>query len=293
MARLNFPNGFIPLPRLPHQTSLPIWRILRPSQLRAAAALFDALTTTAPGKLVVSLRRFAKSSGVSLQTLRSTIQRLASWGFLICEPTQSSRLHTVLKLPAAQALENLSRPLANPTNTAQHSNQHSNQHNQKPETNTEASALKFESSKICVVSPSTTNTVAQTNQHTKQHTNQHSRINDRIEEIKKDVVSKKQRHRVLKKRDEGDPRIKEFLAFWLDEYQDIYGQPYHIARGKDGAIVKSLLKTFGLESLKELATEFMLTQDEFLDKAGYTIGTFAMRVNAIAARLGIARKEAE
>jgi len=248
------------------------------------------------GSFVTSLAALARDANVSLRTVRTALKNLEQIGFLTNRATKRFREITIADFEVYQGFGNRADKAA----TKQ---RQSNDKQTAKETAKQADKAVFDANVLC---QEELRTVARA--HRQRH-RQSDRQRDEIEidqkltnikeeikkkeEINNDVVSSKQRHRVSKKRDEGDPRIKEFLAFWLDEYQDIYGQPYHIVRGKDGAIVKSLLKTFGLESLKELATEFMLTQDEFLDKAGYTIGTFAMRVNAIAARLGIARKEAE
>ena len=96
-------------------------------------------------------------------------------------------------------------------------------------------------------------------------------------------------HRTISKRAKSsslsrdrDPRVKEFLAAWAIAYRERAGQPYHVAGGKDGALVKGLLNTFELPRLTDLLTTFFNTADPWIQqKSGYTIGVFASQINKL------------
>ena len=96
-------------------------------------------------------------------------------------------------------------------------------------------------------------------------------------------------HRTISKRAKSasptkchDPRVREFLAAWNSAYREQVGQPYHVAGGKDGALVKGLLNTFDLPRLTDLLATFFDTADPWVQqKSGYTIGVFASQINKL------------
>ncbi|MEA2036444.1 MAG: hypothetical protein U9O94_02970, partial [Nanoarchaeota archaeon] len=51
--------------------------------------------------------------------------------------------------------------------------------------------------------------------------------------------------------------------------------------GKDGKIIKDLLKIIPPDDLKKLIDKFMASDDDFIEKAGYTIGVFKAMVNKL------------
>ena len=51
--------------------------------------------------------------------------------------------------------------------------------------------------------------------------------------------------------------------------------------GKDGAVVKRLLATYDLSKLKELGEKFFASRDDFILKAGFSIGVFASQINKL------------
>lgn len=77
------------------------------------------------------------------------------------------------------------------------------------------------------------------------------------------------------------PDTKPFLEWWAAEYGRRFGSPYHVLWAKEGGIVKALLKTFDVETLKGLAVRFFDQNDEFLDKTGRTVGVFSMQINKL------------
>lgn len=82
-------------------------------------------------------------------------------------------------------------------------------------------------------------------------------------------------------RDSSNPAVKEFIDFWYQTFKGKFGEAYKVTGGKEGSLVKSLLKTYPLDRLKELAGVFFKSTDPFIQKSGYTIGTFASQVNKL------------
>ncbi len=80
----------------------------------------------------------------------------------------------------------------------------------------------------------------------------------------------------------SDSRIKEFFTWWNIEYQRRIGEPYVISGGKDGALIKNLLRTFDLPKLKTQALRFFDSKDSWVqERGGYTIGVFASQFNKL------------
>jgi hypothetical protein len=79
---------------------------------------------------------------------------------------------------------------------------------------------------------------------------------------------------------ETDPRIKEIIDWFFDEYQRIKGSKYVVQGKKDAASVKRLLGTLDLHDIKDRITLFLEDNDPWLvEKTGHTIAIFASRVN--------------
>ncbi len=78
----------------------------------------------------------------------------------------------------------------------------------------------------------------------------------------------------------SDSRIKDFIDWWFQEYQSRFGQKY-LVTGKDASTVKRMIGTFDVENLKKYAVGFFGSDDEFVKKAGYTIGVFWSQINKL------------
>lgn len=78
----------------------------------------------------------------------------------------------------------------------------------------------------------------------------------------------------------SDSRIKTFIDWWSEEYQKRFNQKYLVI-GKDAATVKRLLGAFDEDTLRQYAAKFLDTDDEFVRKAGYTIGIFWSQINKL------------
>jgi len=84
------------------------------------------------------------------------------------------------------------------------------------------------------------------------------------------------------KKDRGSP-VREFQTWWAEEYKRRFGVGYLFNYGKDGKLVKSMLKVCdgNLEELKQKATTFLESSDHFTGQAGHTIGVFYTRFNGL------------
>jgi len=80
----------------------------------------------------------------------------------------------------------------------------------------------------------------------------------------------------------SDPRVKEFFTWWDSEYQKRFSDPYHFNGGKDGSLIKALLRNYDLTKLTDLALRFLDSKDPWVrENGGYTIGVFASQINKL------------
>ena len=77
------------------------------------------------------------------------------------------------------------------------------------------------------------------------------------------------------------PDVKFFIDYAFEAFQNKYAQKMLVDGGKDGAIVKKLLKTYGLERLKGLWDVFIQSHDPFICQAGRSIGVFKTQINKL------------
>ncbi len=78
-----------------------------------------------------------------------------------------------------------------------------------------------------------------------------------------------------------NPDVRKFINWWFDKYKQQFGNKYFVSGGKDGKITKALLETYSFDELVELAKDFFNSEDEFVEKAGYTIGVFVGQINKL------------
>jgi len=79
-----------------------------------------------------------------------------------------------------------------------------------------------------------------------------------------------------------NPDVKTFMNFAFCRFEEMTnGEKMTIDGKKDGAIVKKLLGTYGLDRLKGLWDAFMQSDDPFIRKAGWSIGVFKSQVNKL------------
>lgn len=85
----------------------------------------------------------------------------------------------------------------------------------------------------------------------------------------------------LKKESISHSETKIFLTFYANQFKEEFGTDPVIEWGKDGKIIKGLLKFIPFENLKDLLNKFFLSEDKFIQKSGYTIGVFKSQLNKL------------
>lgn len=83
------------------------------------------------------------------------------------------------------------------------------------------------------------------------------------------------------RRADRDPDVKAFIDHAFEVFLAKTGERMLIDGGKDGAIVKKLLRTYGLNRLKGLWDVFMRSDDPFILRAGFSIGVFKSQINKL------------
>ena len=76
--------------------------------------------------------------------------------------------------------------------------------------------------------------------------------------------------------------VKEFFDSWGKEYQERFSAPYVFTGGKEGAIIKRLLRSYDLPTLNSLALRFLDSKDPWVQQnGGFTIGVFYSQINKL------------
>jgi hypothetical protein len=81
-----------------------------------------------------------------------------------------------------------------------------------------------------------------------------------------------------------NPEVKEFIDWFAGQYRTLRGEPYHINWGKDGTLVKDLLRTFDLQDLKRRALRMLESDDPWVSGTDRGIGILASQPNKFTAR---------
>jgi len=74
--------------------------------------------------------------------------------------------------------------------------------------------------------------------------------------------------------------IDHFCTLW----EKRYGSKYAFSGGKEGTIFSRLLKSYSLEQLRGLVTAYLELDEEFVNKAGHTVGVFQVKLPALIAQ---------
>jgi len=75
------------------------------------------------------------------------------------------------------------------------------------------------------------------------------------------------------------------VHFYCDTYKTIFDVKYDFNKGKDAALLKSLLKTFGLKHLKNIIYDFLNSDDDWITDKGFTISILKTQANRIAQKI--------
>uniref|UniRef100_A0A6M3XX50 Uncharacterized protein n=1 Tax=viral metagenome TaxID=1070528 RepID=A0A6M3XX50_9ZZZZ len=74
---------------------------------------------------------------------------------------------------------------------------------------------------------------------------------------------------------------KQFIDWYCQEYQSRFGEKYIMSGAKEGSIIKGLLTSISLEDLQDKTIKFFESTDDFILRAGFTIGVFKSQINKL------------
>lgn len=81
-----------------------------------------------------------------------------------------------------------------------------------------------------------------------------------------------------------DPNVKIFIDYYHEIFFITFKEKPNIQGGKDGQIVKRLIKKYGIEKLKFILKQFFDSEDDFIRNSGYTLGAFSSQINKLIAK---------
>lgn len=87
-------------------------------------------------------------------------------------------------------------------------------------------------------------------------------------------------YEIKRKTERGNSDVKEFMNWYCDRFKQEMKKPYSVG-GKDFKLISEMLKLFSLDELKKLGDRFFREPDQYVKKAGYTIGVFKMMLNRL------------
>ncbi len=87
-------------------------------------------------------------------------------------------------------------------------------------------------------------------------------------------------HEVKRKSDRGNSDVKDFMDWYCKRFKKQTTKPYLVG-GKDFKLVSDMLKLFSTEELKRLAERFFREPDEYVKRAGHTIGILKLTLNRL------------
>ncbi len=84
-------------------------------------------------------------------------------------------------------------------------------------------------------------------------------------------------------RKKADPDVKTFILEWEETWSKKFGNPYTVNWGKEGKLVKEMLKVHSIQELRKLRDDFFKSQDSFIQGSDYSIGVFKIQLNKLIA----------
>lgn len=80
-----------------------------------------------------------------------------------------------------------------------------------------------------------------------------------------------------------DKKIKKntVMDYYYELFVDRFGVKPFINGGKDGALLKKVVSTYGDEKTRGLLADFFASEDRFIRESGYSIGAFVSQVNKL------------
>ncbi|TEB15157.1 Bacteriophage replication protein O [Pelotomaculum sp. FP] len=80
-----------------------------------------------------------------------------------------------------------------------------------------------------------------------------------------------------------NPAVKNVLLYYAEEFKNKFGEDPVIDWGKDGKIIKDLLKPKSEEQLKAYLDAFFKSTDDWIRQSNYGIGVFKTQINKLIA----------
>ncbi len=79
----------------------------------------------------------------------------------------------------------------------------------------------------------------------------------------------------------ANPATKTILSYYQAKFKATFNENPSVNYAKDGALIKSLLSTYGEEKLKGLIDVFFESDDPFIKRSGYSVGVFKTVINKL------------
>ena len=77
---------------------------------------------------------------------------------------------------------------------------------------------------------------------------------------------------------------RELLRYFDDRHRDRLGEPAVIVPGKDAMLLSTLWKSHGTTTTYRLIDDFFASDDDFIRRAGYTVGVFGSQAGKLLSR---------
>ena len=71
------------------------------------------------------------------------------------------------------------------------------------------------------------------------------------------------------------------IEYWMHLHHNRFNEKYDFKGKKDGPIIKRVLKNYGYEKSCQIMETFFNSDDDFIKKAGYTLGVFSSQINKL------------
>jgi len=85
---------------------------------------------------------------------------------------------------------------------------------------------------------------------------------------------------VERKTERGNPDVKLFVEWYCNRFKEQTKHPYSVG-GKDFKLIADMLKLFSIDELKKLGERFFREPDQYVKKAGFTVGIFKVTLNRL------------
>lgn len=79
----------------------------------------------------------------------------------------------------------------------------------------------------------------------------------------------------------GESDTDKIFEHFCLKYKEVFNKEYVVNFGKDKKLIKDLLKIVKEDELTSLINKFFESDEEFIQKAGYTLGVFKSQINKL------------